>query len=283
MMGNTLFVSDLDGTLLNSDSRLSERSVSLLNEAIENGALFSIATARTPSTVAELLKDVKANLPFIVMTGSAIWNPADKTFSHSITIKPEIAEEILSIIRKHNLPTFIYKLQDRKIFIYHTGPLSLLEKKFIAERDHSEYKFFHIHEDGESDIDFPLRDVSLFYSMQPSALVEETFNEIREKVDCNPIFYHDLYGEETGIMEIFATGASKANAIKLLKQVSGADRVVAFGDNLNDIPMLRYADVAVAVENAVPEVKRIADVVIGKNTSEAVPEFILSATESSGN
>lgn len=283
MMGKTLFVSDLDGTLLNSDSRLSERSVSLLNEAIEKGALFSIATARTPSTVAGLLKDVKANLPFIVMTGSAIWNPADKTFSHSITMKPEIAEEILSIIRKHNLPAFIYKLHDEKIHIYHTGLLSPLEKKFIAERDHSEYKIFHIHEDGESDIEFPLEGVSLFYSMQPSALVEETFNEIREKIDCNPIFYHDMYGEETGIMEIFAKGASKANALKLLKEISGADRVVAFGDNLNDIPMLRDADVAVAVENAVPEVKRIADVIIGKNTAEAVPEFILRATESSGN
>ena len=62
-----------------------------------------------------------------------------------------------------------------------------------------------------------------------------------------------------------------------LKAISGADRVVAFGDNINDIPMLREADVAVAVENAVPEVKRIADVIIGPNTTDAVPRFILSA------
>ena len=112
--------------------------------------------------------------------------------------------------------------------------------------------------------------------MQPTAHVEETFADIKGNIECNPIFYHDLFGEETGIMEVFSPEASKANAIKRLKAISGADRVVAFGDNINDIPMLREADVAVAVENAVPEVKRIADVIIGPNTTDAVPRFILS-------
>ncbi len=60
-----------------------------------------------------------------------------------------------------------------------------------------------------------------------------------------------------------------------MKEKTGADRVVAFGDNLNDIPMLQAADVAVAVENArLPEVKEIADIVIGPNTDDAVAEFI---------
>jgi len=53
--------------------------------------LFSVATARTPSTVAILLKDVEARLPFIVMTGAAVWNPLDKTFSHPVTMKQETA------------------------------------------------------------------------------------------------------------------------------------------------------------------------------------------------
>ena len=116
--------------------------------------------------------------------------------------------------------------------------------------------------------------------MQPTAHVEETFADIKGNIECNPIFYHDLFGEETGIMEVFSPEASKANAIKRLKAISGADRVVVFGDNINDIPMLREADVAVAVENAVPEVKRIADVIIGANTTDAVPRFILSALTS---
>jgi len=49
---------------------------------------------------------------------------------------------------------------------------------------------------------------------------------------------------------------------------------VVFGDNLNDLPMMAVADVAVAVENALPEVKAKADVVIGPNTDDAVARWI---------
>ncbi len=275
-MGKTLFVSDLDGTLLSSDSLVSQRSVQILNEAIGKGGLFTIATARTPSTVEKLMKDVKANLPFIVMTGSAIWNPADGLFMESTVMLPDTAQRILDTVRSHNLPTFIYQLSEGKIHIYHTGTLSDNERNFISERSDSQYKIFHIPENGESLVPEKLTNISLFYSMQPTAHVEETFADIKGNIECNPIFYHDLFGEETGIMEVFSPEASKANAIKRLKAISGADRVVAFGDNINDIPMLREADVAVAVENAVPEVKRIADVIIGSNTIDAVPRFILS-------
>lgn len=276
-MGKTLFVSDLDGTLLSSDSLVSQRSVQIVNEAIGKGGLFTIATARTPSTVEKLMKDVKANLPFIVMTGSAIWNPADGLFMESTVMLPDTAQKILDTVRSHNLPTFIYQLSEGKIHIYHTGTLSDNERNFISERSDSRYKIFHIPGNGESLVPEKLTNISLFYSMQPTAHVEETFADIKGNIECNPIFYHDLFGEETGIMEVFSPEASKANAIKRLKAISGADRVVAFGDNINDIPMLREADVAVAVENAVPEVKRIADVIIGPNTTDAVPRFILSA------
>lgn len=275
-MQKTLFVSDLDGTLLGKDSRLSPSSIHLLNEAISRGALFTVATARTPSTVAILLKDIKANLPFIVMTGAAIWNPSDGTYSHTVTMDRQTANEVLATIRHHSLPTFIYMLRSGIIDIYHTGALSDIERKFIGERDDSPYKRFYIPESGTSELPGSLDDVVLFYSMQPSAHVEATYKDIRDIEGCNPVFYHDMFGPETGIMEIFSKDASKANALKWLKERVGADRVVAFGDNINDIPMLREADVAVAVENAVPEVKEVADIVIGPNTDDSVPKFILS-------
>ncbi len=50
---------------------------------------------------------------------------------------------------------------------------------------------------------------------------------------------------------------------------------MAFGDNINDLPMMREADLAVAVSNALPEVKDAADIVIGANTDDAVARFIL--------
>lgn len=278
-MRKTLFITDLDGTLLSSDSRVSPSSAAMLNEAIASGALFSVATARTPSTVASLLAEVNASLPFIVMTGSAEWNPADGKFSHPTEIAPEESEAIISTLRRHSLPAFIYMLRGDVIHIFHTGPLSDMEKEFIAERDDSRYKVFHIHADGESDLPSPLSGVTLFYTMATSPNVADAYREILRDRNCTPLYYHDIYGPETGIMEIFSPEASKANALKRLRKNIGADRVVAFGDNINDIPMLREADIAVAVENALPEVKEAADIVIGPNTSDSVARFILEATQ----
>ena len=67
---------------------------------------------------------------------------------------------------------------------------------------------------------------------------------------------------------------SKASAVTALKSELGADRLVVFGDSLNDLPMFDVADVAVAVGNALPEVKEAADIVIDPNYTDAVARFI---------
>lgn len=77
------------------------------------------------------------------------------------------------------------------------------------------------------------------------------------------------------LLEVFSSGVSKANAIQHLMSSTGASRLVAFGDNLNDLPMLDIADVAVAVANAHPRVKESADIVIGPNFDDSVARFML--------
>ncbi|MDE6578869.1 MAG: Cof-type HAD-IIB family hydrolase [Muribaculaceae bacterium] len=274
----TLYVTDLDGTLLAPDGRLSDASAEMLNKAISGGALFSIATARTPSTVETLLKKVHTNLPFIVMTGAAGWNPTDGLFSHTVSIPRNDAEQILEVFRKHSLPVFIYCFVGGVIHVYHSGSLSEPEKEFMKGRS-GRYKQFHVPDDGQSTLPSPLPDVALFYSIQPSEEGKEAYEELKRGNICNPLFYNDIYGERMAVLEAFAPEASKANALKWLKKVAGADRVVVFGDNVNDIPMLRAADVAVAVENALPEVKEMADIIIGPNYSDSVAQYILTDSQ----
>ena len=276
-MKDTLFVTDLDGTLLGGDSLVSPATEEMLNAAIAKGAMFSVATARTPSTVDWLLRNVDARLPFIVMTGSAMWDSATQKYSNVVHITSDDASRVMEQFRCRELPTFIYTLADGVIDIYHYGPLSDTEKDFISHRDDSRFKVFHIPEDGTSRLPEPLENVVLFYAMQPSRRSEAVYNDIRKIPGCNPIYYHDMYGPDLGILEVFSSEASKANALRKLKSLTGASRVVAFGDNINDLPMLREADVAIAVENAVAEVKEAADIIIGPNTSDSVARFILDA------
>ena len=84
----TLYISDLDGTLLGADSRVSQRSTAILNELVRRGVMFTCATARTPATVQPLLSGIRQSvftdaegmqrpLPAIVMTGAGMWNRAE--------------------------------------------------------------------------------------------------------------------------------------------------------------------------------------------------------------
>ncbi len=273
----TLFVSDLDGTLLGPDRKVSSESVRLLNESIAHGALFSVATARTPATVGPLLKDVDCTLPLIVMTGAAIWDRNDNRYMHASFHNEATARRLVELFQRHNLCTFIYILgEDNVIHIYHLGEMSPLERVFMEERLSTPYKKFHVDEKGSSELPDRLDRVMLFYSMRPTEEVRRVYDEIKDADDLRAVFYHDMYGEEIALMEVFGPDASKANAVKILSELAAADRIVAYGDNVNDIPILSVADDAVAVENAVDEVKRIAGRIIGPNSEDSVAKDIKS-------
>lgn len=271
----TLFVSDLDGTLLGPDRKVSSESVRLLNESIADGALFSVATARTPATVGPLLRDVRCPLPLIVMTGAAIWDRKENRYVHASFHIEDSAKRLVSLYRKHNLNTFVYILgEDNIIHIYHIGEMSPLERVFMEERLATPYKKFHVDEKGSSELPDRLDRVLLFYSMRPTEEVKRVYDEIKDSVDLRAVFYHDMYGEEIALMEVFGPEASKANAVRILSEMVGADRIVAYGDNLNDLPILEVADDAVAVENGVDEVKNIAGRIIGPNDADSVAKDI---------
>ena len=270
----TLYVSDLDGTLLQPDARLSARTVELLNQSISKGKLFTVATARTPATVAPILEGVDIRLPAIVMTGAALWNRDSGRYSRVMHMTPDAAGRLLDLYRRMEMPSFIYTLRDDLIHIYHIGEMSELDRSFLEERIHNPFKRVE-----EGPLPSPLEDVILFYAMQPTEKSRAVYEEARKVEGVRPQFYHDIFGESIGILEAFSREATKAKAMRAMARQLGADRIVAFGDNVNDLPMMREADLAVAVENALPEVKEAADIVIGPNTADSVARFIADDPE----
>lgn len=275
MRNKTLYVSDLDGTLLDSDIRIPENAVRMLNDAIARGALFTVATARTPGTLCHLLKDVNLQLPAIVMTGATMWHRDTDTYSDTCYFKPETVARIREVYRRFSLASFLYTLRGNMIYVYHQGPLSQMERDFIAARVDNPYKRFLINEDGNSDIPPVLDDAVLFFAMQPSDIGHPAYQALADVPGVNPMFYNDANYPEVAMIEAFPHDATKALAIRRLADNIGADRIVVFGDNFNDLPMFGIADTAVAVSNAIPEVKERADIIIGDHDSGAVAKFIL--------
>lgn len=271
----TLYVSDLDGTLLQPDARLSAETIRMLNTSIERGKLFTCATARTPATVAPILKGVNMQIPAIVMTGAAWWDTHTGYYSNLRLISEQAAAKLIDTYRSTNTPTFVYFIKDNLITIRHIGPLSDIQQEFINERSHTPFKRIEISPDGSSIFPEHPDNVVLLYSMLPNDQALRCLSETRKIAGVRPQFYHDFYGEQTAILEAFASDATKANAMRRLAEHVGADRIVAFGDNINDLPMMKEADLAVAVDNALDEVKEAADIVIGPNTENSVVRFIL--------
>lgn len=286
-MSRTLYVTDLDGTLLGPDSQLSAESARMLNEAVSLGALVTVATARTPATVSNLLKDVDFRLPLIVMTGGALWNKSTGCYSDVQFFSPSQVEEIIKAYGSQaEGGAFLYTLpagpNGKDIFeIYHIGPLNAVEKEFMQERIDSPFKRFYVPESGVSSLPESINDAVLFFGMQPVSVARSIYDRLGEIEDINPMIYHDWHGDEIAEIEAFPPTTTKAQAIRRLAGEVGADRVVVYGDNVNDLSMFRVADLGIAVENAVPEVKSAAGMVIGSNRDNAVARHILNDFRSS--
>ena len=115
----------------------------------------------------------------------------------------------------------------------------------------------------------------LIFSMGKFRDLRNIADEIdRAGIECTYNCYHDIFNENNGFIDIYAKGTTKAAAIKNLANEIGATRIVAFGDNLNDIPMMDEADWSIAVGNAFDEVKKHADEIIGNNDDDAVAKWI---------
>lgn len=272
--GPTLYVSDLDGTLLGEDSQLSAVTVATLNRIIgELGGLFTVATARTPATVVPLMQQVHARLPFIVIGGSAMWNPVTMSYEHTRGIDDMTVNAVADVFDRRGAHPFIYRRHGKNLLhTHHYGPLSTQEERFIAERQHLPLKQFFL-----DDRDFRHSDdeALLIFSMNKYAVLKSIADDLRTSVpSCSVMVYHDIFDESEGYLEIFSAGTSKAAAIRDLARQLGAGRVVVFGDNRNDIAMMQAADFSVAVDNAFTEVKAVASEVIGPNTVDSVARWI---------
>ncbi len=271
----TLYVSDLDGTLLGDDSLLSRGTINTLNRIIgELGGLFTVATARTPATVVPLMQEVHATLPFIVIGGSAMWDPVASSYKHTRGIDDATVNAVADVFDRHHSNPFIYRRHgDSMLYAHHYGPLSDQEARFVEARQHLPLKRFLLDDNNYRHSD---DEALLIFSLNKYAVLKAIAEDLRTTVPtCQVMLYHDIFDESEGYLEIFIAGTSKAAAIRRLAREVDAERVVVFGDNRNDIAMMQAADHSVAVDNAFPEVKAAASEVIGPNTADSVARWIV--------
>lgn len=272
----TLYITDLDGTLLDNNAQVSKETSRIITDLTRRGAVISVATARTPATVEPILAETETASELVVMTGAALWNRTDGRFCDIHLLPQAEVAAMLDVFDRRGMHPFCYVLNhdDRYLDVYHAPKvLSANEEVFVRDRAQLTLKGFHL---GKRCPEKEYSRVVLFFGMGSYEAIVGVAEELKSISSCYISYYKDTYSPDLWLLEIFGPGVSKAAGVARLRKRLGADRVVAFGDNLNDIPMMKEADVAVAVGNALPQVKEIADVVIGPNTDDSVARYIAS-------
>lgn len=264
-----LYVTDLDGTLLDPTPKITERTADIINELTGKGMNFTFATARSIYSAVPITSQLNVNVPCILMNGVSIYDVKNKEYVKNEFIAPSDSAEILRIFEKHGIQCFMYRIDGGSLICYYSELTTKVMQSFAEVRKHEYKKPF---------VQCRLADMADEYTVYftttgpyEDLLPVKTEAEKLSGVDI--AFYLDVYND-SWYLEIFSHKASKSNALRFIREKYGFDKVVAFGDNLNDLPMFEQADTKVAVGNARDEVKAAADHVIGTNSEDGVAEYL---------
>ena len=263
---STLYVSDLDGTLLRSDEKTSEYTNSVINRLTDKGMIFSYATARSLITAKKVTQGLTARIPLIVYNGAFVIDNAtgntllESCFDSGVT-------DLLDDLFGNGIYPIVYAFIDgAEKFSFVPSMCTHGMNLFIDSRN------------GDirtNPVDAPdmLKRGRIFYitCIDTPSKLEPLYEKYRDNYHC--VYQTDIYTKEQWL-EIMPKETSKANAITRLKELLGCDRVTAFGDGKNDLDMFELADEAYAVSNAVDELKAVSSAVIGSNDEDGVARWL---------
>ena len=267
-----LYVSDLDGTLLNSKREVSQSSRNIINNLIDKGMDFTISTARTPGTVVEILEGLKINKPIALMNGVFLYDLNKKEYLKIREIENSIVIKILNILESFNKSAFVYGVKNNHLNVYYKELASDLDKIYFDERKNSEYKTFEV----VTNYYEVIKDSKVvnFVILDEEKVINSIFEEINKIEGINACSYKDIYNEDSYFIEIHSIEASKKQAIADLKEIYNPKKVICFGDNLNDLPMFEVADEKYAMKNAVEGLKSFASDIIASNDEDGVAKYL---------
>lgn len=267
-MNKTLYVSDLDGTLLRSDQTLSPFTVDAIRQLTERGMVFSYATARSFLAAMKVTPEIAPMIPVIVKNGAQIMETGTGHRLHSVFFLKDEVRRIFSILETHGICPIVYIIEnDVEKNRFCTDRLSESCKKFLEQyADDPRYAAVEYGALCDGDVFyFRCIDTETKLRLAHAALVQ---------AGLRTLIFRDMYSGDWWL-EIMPEQVTKANAILQLKKLLGCDRIVCFGDGSNDETMFRIADECYAMANADEDLKAIATGIIGSNDEDGVARWLL--------
>jgi len=255
-----LMAVDIDGTLLNSRNELTWKTKFAIRQAVERGLIFTICTGRSIQGVQPIIKELGIDLPFITYNGAMIVMGKSREILYEKKLSPEDSIAIIDLGLKFD--TTVVAWVDNKLFV---NKLNERAESYSKLNNTPAVQFTdprEIIEDGATKI--------LWYDTAENI---NRFEKEMEEYLGDTVNFHT---SQPVFLEFVNKEATKANAMEALGRYFNVTReeMIAVGDGYNDISMLCYAGLGVAMGNAPEEVKKIAGYVTCSNDNDGVAHVI---------
>jgi hypothetical protein len=245
-----MIVTDLDGTLLRNDKSISEYTFKIIKKLCDEGHKFVIATARPFRATKKLLENVKIDAG-IYHNGALIFINGEKTEDYQIDNANQIIEKILL-----EYPNASIAIESEDV----------LYSNFDAKRLWSGVNYIHTKTNFSE----------LIGKKSDKIIIEvSSLEDMKKYEEFLPV---DLYIQlsENKIGMIMKKDATKSNGVDSIAKKFDVElkNIIAFGDDYNDIDMLKFCGIGVCVKNAVEDVKNVADYICDSNENDGVAKWI---------
>ena len=272
---SSVYISDLDGTLLRNDAMLSDFAEDTLRDLLAEGLLFTVASARSVVSMQGMLRGLPLPLPVIEFNGAFLSDL--NTGKHEIinAIEPSIAGELYELVLAYHLVPFVSSFDGSEDRVHYDTVINDGMHWYLNDRlRHRDRRWRN-----PSDLTASLREQVVCFTIVAK---KEVLAELQAAVleiyagFVETHLFENQYSPGWHWLTVHDYRATKDQAIRLLvdRYVLSGKEIVVFGDQSNDLKMFQIADRSVAVANATEELKRRADILIGSNEEDSVMKFI---------
>ena len=258
-----LIAADMDGTLLDPSSRLTERTIKALRAAEEAGAGVVLASGRMPCALRYFVETLNITAPLIAYNGALIADPRTEETLGSFPIEAALGREIAGACEALSLHIQAYE-----------GDAFWCETANQFAKDYQTFLNCPVRLEavGEKLSTWLAFDTPKMLAIDTAQRVQECLPRLKERfagrvkiATSNPKF-----------IEFVSPKAGKAVALARVSEITGVprDEIIAFGDGLNDLDMLEWAGTSCAMENGAPEVKARSTRVVPSNAEDGVAQAV---------
>lgn len=270
---------DLDGTLLSPSGEVTPRAKQAVRRALDAGLLVCFATGRNWTESKTVLEAVEHYDSAVFVGGAMVVDTKRQVVLHRMMMQPDLARELCGHMEAAGHA--VLALQD-------TGAAGFdyLVTGDIAVNDPTRHwmrvtaaKIVSVPRLADHPHPHTVR-VGIVAPPAEAAKVQWSLNEhFRDRIVCHSLF---VPAYDVEVLEVFDPAVNKWEGVKLVAQRHGIgeSEIVAIGDDVNDLPMIRHAGLGVAMGNARPEVLAAAKRVIGSNADEGLATFLEELVDS---